>query len=346
MTSQDVPNVTIHDVARAAGVAASTASRALSGAPIGERGREVADHVLRVAAELGYFPNHAARALRGRRTSVIVLADDPSNSTTGAVIEAMQDLAQVRGGFFVSSAAIGSTADAQLETVRLIVSLRPLAIVVSSTRLSDSAVSLHVADLLRGYREAGGRVVVIGTLPLAGPTVLLDNRAAGVETGRHAAALGRRRYAILAGERDRPVFTDRTEGFLEALDEIGVPRRDVAVEHCAHTHEGGASAMQRLLEGEQPPDAVLVVNDKIAFGAVAALRAAGVRVPEDVALASIDDDPLARDLTPPLTSYAFPFDEVGVRVAELALGVGDETLTVSGALVIRTSTGGAGGAEA
>lgn len=342
MQPDDAPTVTIRDVAQAAGVGVSTASRALGGAPTGARGQAAAERIRRIAVELGYVPHHAARALRGRRTSMIVLTDDPSRATSAAVVAAMEQVAAGRSDLFVSAAAIGPTETAQLDAVRLACSLRPLAIVVSSTRLTNPALAPRAAELLSEYRRAGGRLVVIGSPLLGGHLVSIGNVEAGVTVGRHAAGLGRSRYTVLAGDQERAVFTDRTEGFLRALDEIGVPRREVRIEHGPQSRAGGQEAMQRVLADGPAPQVVLAVNDLIAFGAMAALREAGLSVPGDVALTGIDDDPLSGDLTPALTTYAFPFDEVGLRAAELALAepeAGEAGPTViSGRLLVRAST--------
>lgn len=342
MTPNERPAVTIRDVARAAGVGVSTASRALNGVATGARGRDAAARIQRVAAELGYVPHHAARALRGRRTSIIVLADDPSRATTGAVIEAMERMAAESGAFFVSAAAVGVSEREQLDTVRLVCSLRPLAVVVSSTRLSNPAVASRAAALLEEYRRDGGRLVVIGSTLLGGETVSIGNVEAGLAVGRHVAELGRTPLGILAGDPQRAVFTDRTAGFLRALDEVGVPRRDVVVEHGEHSRDGGAEAMRRLLARDDRPAAVLAVNDLLALGALGAIRSAGLSVPGDVALTGVDDDPLSRDVTPPLTTYSFPFDLVGVRAAELAFGVADAAsgAPIAGTLIVRQSTTG------
>ncbi len=339
MTPDDSPTVTIRDVAIAAGVGVSTASRALGGTPTGARGRDAAADIRRIAAELGYVPHHAARALRGRRTSVVVLTDDPSRDTTRSVIEAMERLAREREDFFVSAAVIGPTERAQIETVRLVCSLRPLAIVISSTRLSNPTIAARAAEVLQEYRDAGGRTVAIGSTLLGGETVSIANGDAGLAIGRHVVALGRHRYGILAGDPERAVFSDRTLGFLQALDEVGVPRRDVRIEHGVHSRDGGGEAMARLLDGPERPDVVMAVNDLIAFGAMSAIRSAGLSIPGDIALSGIDNDPLCRDVVPPLTSYAFPFHDVGVRAAALALGDdGVAPSPVSGDLIAREST--------
>ncbi|MFI8527339.1 LacI family DNA-binding transcriptional regulator [Promicromonospora sukumoe] len=341
MSTRDDAPVTIRDVARAAGVAVSTASRALNGVSTSTRGKSSAAQIRQVADSLGYVPHHAARALRGLRTSVVVLADDPSSATSGPIIEAMEHHARGRGDVVVSGAAIGPDPGAQLATVRLVCSLRPLAVVVSSTRLSDPSVAGLAAEIFQDYRDNGGRLVVVGRPILDVPTLSFANVDAGATIGRHAVSLGRTRYGILAGVSGQAVFDDRTNGFLAALDADGVPRRDVALEHGEHSRDGGYDAMSRLLRWSPRPQIVMAVNDTIALGALAAVHDEGLRVPEDIALSGIDDQPLARDVTPPLTTLSFPFEEAGLRAAALAL---DEATgeapreELRGELVVREST--------
>jgi LacI family transcriptional regulator len=344
MAQKETAPVTLRDIAEAAGVSMSTVSRAMNASPAHSSITDAVRRIRRIADEIGYAPNHAARALRGSRSSVVVLADDPTTETTGATIAALERAA-IDGEFFVAAAAIGHSARSQLSAVRVVRALRPRAIVVSSSRLMGSAALPDIAAEFAGYRAEGGRIIATGkgAIEVDGSVVFAD-RVAGETMARHMVSLGRRRYGILAGPRGHGAFTDRTEGFLAVLDDVGVPRRDIAIRHSDHRREEGIAAMMQLLAEQPRIDALLAVNDLFAFAALNAIHESGRSVPGDIALSGIDGQPLSSDVTPALTTLVFPFDDVGTRVAELVMkAVPDlpaEAVVVQGEIVIRASTRG------
>ncbi|MGY4857353.1 LacI family DNA-binding transcriptional regulator [Cryobacterium sp. AP23] len=334
--------MTLRDVAESAGVSVSTASRALNSSPMSVVGSASVQRIRQFAIELGYVPNHAARALRGSRGSVVVLADDPTTETTGATMSALEHAAR-SGGYFVSGIAVGYQTQSQISSVRVARALKPLAIVLSSSRLTASGALPQVVEELERYLAGGGRVISIG--PAAVPAtrvVTFADREAGQIMARHMVTLGRSRFGILAGPRDHSAFSARVRGFLDVLDEVGVPRRDVTIEYSAHRREDARIAADRLVARHQGIDALLAANDLFAFAALGAIRSAGLSTPGDIAVTGIDDEPLASDISPALTTFAFPFIEVGRRIAELVSEPGDERthepVIVHGTLVVREST--------
>ena len=124
---------------------------------------------------------------------------------------------------------------------------------------------------------------------------------------------------MLAGPEGHLTARERSESFRGALAELGDPVPDSAVITSAFTHEGGEDAMRTLLRGGDLPELVFAVNDVMALGALAAAREAGVRVPQDVALAGFDDISTLRDVVPALTTVRIPLVDVGIAATELAL---------------------------
>jgi DNA-binding LacI/PurR family transcriptional regulator len=158
---------------------------------------------------------------------------------------------------------------------------------------------------------------------------------------RHLLDRGRQRVATIAGPQDMVAGVDRLAGYRSELRPYR--RRRSAVAYGDFTRESGAAAMRRLLDQDPALDAVFVANDLMAHGALGALRAAGRRVPDDVAVAGFDDTELARYTDPPLTTVRQPIVDMGRRLARqlLRLAAGEEVepaLMLPTALVVREST--------
>jgi LacI family transcriptional regulator len=138
------------------------------------------------------------------------------------------------------------------------------------------------------------------------------------------------------------VARDRLRGFRAGLAASGVPADHVRVLPGPFTREGGYDAANALLADGLGATCVFAVNDVMAVGAMAAFRDAGLSVPEDVSVAGFDDIATLRDVTPRLTTVRLPLEEMGTRVARLALdpaaGGSPVVATVRGDVLLRQST--------
>ncbi|MFD6446383.1 LacI family DNA-binding transcriptional regulator [Promicromonospora sp. NPDC060204] len=226
---------------------------------------------------------------------------------------------------------------------------------------------------LNAFQEAGGGVALVGQ-PIGGlPVVEIANADGAADLARALHGHGYRRFAVLAGPDGHRTAADRTSGFTEALAKLGSPVAPDDVLACPFTRDGGYSAMRDLIEraggtvggaaapsdtapsggatsgtetpaaatpgGGGLPELVFAVNDVMAVGAMAAVRDAGLSVPDDVAVAGFDDIHTLRDVSPGLTTVRIPLAEVGELATELALGRAEQTsTTVRGEVVLRDST--------
>jgi LacI family transcriptional regulator len=242
-------------------------------------------------------------------------------------------------GAFVTVSSTQGTLDRQLETVRLLRSLRPRALVLTSSRFEANALEGRLLKELLAYESEGGRVVIVGATDMPFSSIRFDDHGAGRLIGAHIARSGHRRVAILGGPPERGNMSARVAGFAEGLRDGDVT--DIRVVGCEVSRQGGFDAATRLVgEGLGETDAVLAVNDVIAVGALSALRAQGIDVPSDVSLTGIDDIQLSSDVTPRLTTVALPLARVGTSSIRLALGTGKDAthLNVRGKLMVREST--------
>ena len=330
---------TLEQVAALARVSRATVSRVVNGSP--KVSPVVRAQVERAVAKLGYVPNRAARSLVTRRAdSVALVVSEPHARFFSEPFFA----GVVRG----VSAVLAETG---VQLLLLIAQDLP-----DRGRLERYAVgghvdgvllaSLHGDDPLPGILErAGVPAVLVGRPAGAAPAsyVDADNRGGAGKAVAHLARRGRRRIATITGPLDMGVGLDRLEGSRDGLAAAGLAGSGDLVEIGDFTEEGGAAAMGRLLARPgDPVDAVFAASDLMAAGALRALRAAGRRVPEDVAVVGFEDSAVARYAQPPLTTVRQPIEEMGRQATRLLLAraAGEPTgmhLILDVELVVRAS---------
>ncbi|MFG1710356.1 LacI family DNA-binding transcriptional regulator [Nonomuraea sp. M3C6] len=302
--------VTIHDVARAAGVSVASASRALSGRR--KVTPDVAERVNRAATDLGYQPNAVAKALRDQTTGTIgMVVPGIGNPFFTTMVEALERRLQENGRDLL---LCSSQYDPLIEARRLetLLSRRVDGLIISPCDIEASAPAVLSAAgraplvQVDRYIEAGGT-----------DWVGLDDDAALAQAVEHVAAGGARTVAFIGSRLMNSSARLRLSGFQLAVDRAGL--ETVAPLLGEFTHEWGMQAGRLLLGGDRMPDAVVCGNDEIAIGLLRALRLGGVRVPQEVAVVGIDDVGHAAMCDPPLTTVAQPVDEMAteaVRVLE------------------------------
>lgn len=321
---------TIYDVAKAAGVATSTVSRTF--ARPGRVNATTADHVRRVAAELGYRVRPLASGPPTGRTSMLALAvSDVTNPFYAEIIRGAESAAG-RAGFvllLIDAQESGLLERASLERALPAVE----GVVLAGTRLSDSALRMIAKQ----------RPLVVLNRDVAHvPSVILDNPHGMRVTAEHLADLGHRALTYVAGPEASWVDGTRWRGLREAAGGLGV--RVHRVGPCAPTIEGGRAAAGDL--PAELPTAIVAYNDQLAIGLMLALQARGVRVPADVSVVGFDDIFPSRIVTPGLTTVAAPLREQG-RAAVCAVlsprGTSPartgQPMTLPVKLVVRGSTG-------
>ncbi|MBT0993786.1 LacI family transcriptional regulator [Cellulomonas sp. DKR-3] len=302
---------TLDEVARRAGVSRSVASRAMNNVRNVSAAKREA--VALAARELGYVPNSTARALATKRVGSVVLAvshDDPAMfgdpffSQVLAGVAAALDRSELDLTLLLASSERGQ---ARLERL-----LR--------SRGSDGVMlmALRRDDPLNRIVAATDLPVVLGGRPFEGDArwyVDVDNLGGGRLAAEHLLASGRRRLATITGPLDLQASVARSRGFADALAARGLPADQV--EEADFTYDGGYRAMTRLLAAHPDTDGVFAASDNMASGALRALRAAGRRVPEDVAVVGFDDLDVARHTEPELTTVGQPIRGLGREMATM-----------------------------
>ena len=334
--------VTLQDVADRAGVSLTTASRVLSDGPR-QVGQPLADRVHRAVADLGYTANLQARAVAtGQSTMVGVVVHDISDPYFSSIAAGLIEVAEAQRLLVCISSTPAAEA-AEQAYVALMRAQRARAVILIGSRNDDAQARAALKEEVAAFIRSGGRAVCVGQDLLGVDTVRPENAAGAQALAQAMVALGHRRFAVLAGPRGLLTARERLDGFRAGLAAWSVPLEETQVIHGPFSRDGGYEAMSAVLAaGEPRPDCVFAVTDVMAMGALARLRASGLRVPADIALAGFDDILTLRDVYPPLTTVRLPLKQIGEMAASLILSeaaTGDpRVIPVPGEVILREST--------
>ncbi|OLO93328.1 transcriptional regulator [Actinomyces naeslundii] len=325
--------VTLSDVADAVGVSPQTVSRVLNNHPSVRP--ETRQKVLAAVRALGYEPNLAARSLAsGSSGAVGILLTAGLSHGMASTFSAIARAVRERGGTFVLATADGSDSKSVRQALAHLHGYRVAATVVLAQRADVLAV-------LSSQRRPGPIVAIIsGQYDFSTLSTVSINQALGARLAtEHLLAQGRTRPLHVTGDLTWQDASERLAAYQSVCAEAGLPGRWVGTDDW--TGEAGARVARRLLDSGLP-DAIFAGNDDIALGLCHELLAAGVRIPDDVAVIGFDDIPLARWATPSLSSITQDFDALG-RAAlslsdELVEGGTPRSVTLTPQLVVRGST--------
>ncbi|MCW4385878.1 LacI family transcriptional regulator [Salinibacterium sp. SYSU T00001] len=301
---------TLEEVARAAGVSRSTVSRVVNGSP--NVTADVITAVTTAIDKLGYVPNRAARSLASRRTHAIALVI-PENT---AKFFADPYFASVIQGVAMHLASTDYTLSLLIASETESEKTRRY---LQGGNVDGALILSHHSDD-QAYVQLSRRMpVVFGGRPMSDDAyyVDVDNVAAARSATEYLVRRGKTRIATISGPHDMASGLDRLEGWRQALAAAGLPA-DLH-EEGDFTPPSGEAAMRRLLARDEPFDGVFAASAQMASGALIALREAGLRVPEDVGIVSIDNDYFAQNALPPLTTVDQPSVRQGSTMADVLL---------------------------
>jgi len=309
---------TIKDVAREANVSVATVSRVFNGSgPVSEDTRQ---RVRDVAARLCYAPHGVARSLITSKTSTIgAILPDLFGEFFSEVIRGMDQAAQ-RSGYHL---LVSSSHDAKDEVEAALRAMRGRVdgLIAMSPHLDAASIVANVPETLP---------IVLLNCAITGDdfdALTIENRRGARQMVRHLLGLGHQRIAIITGAAGNVDAAERLRGYRRAMQEAGVDVPNEWELPGDFTEASGYRAVKAVLALSPRPTAVFAANDAMAVGAMSALREAGFRVPDDMAVSGFDDIPLARYMSPPLTSVRVAMAELGARAVETLLHAVDNKNT-------------------
>jgi LacI family transcriptional regulator len=305
-------NVTIKDVARLSGVSSMTVSRVINGS---ERvSPETRQRVERAIAELGYVPSRLARGLIRQKTGTLALiVPDVANPFFTLIVRGAEDVAR-RAGYRMILADTRADLTIERDVIEEMLAHRV-----------DGIMIAPVSDRSKGHLQRLARYGV--------EFVLIDRTVSGIEsdvvTGdnvggawrlvEHLISLGHRRIGFITESDEVSTARDRRQAYEAALAAAGLSYDPSLIVRSTVDPPGGFEGMRRLLELDEPPTAVFTVNNLVALGAIEAVRAHELEVPDDIALVCFDDIEYASRLYPFLTVMAQPAETLGTLGTQLLL---------------------------
>ena len=328
---------TIHDVARESGVSISTVSRVIQGAS--NVLPETRERVEEAIHKLDYHPNRLAQQFRTQQTkNILVIVPSIGNTFYSEILAGIESVANKHDYALLLVDSHGK-GDIEMRCCDMLAQKLVDGIITFSTGIQKD----KLKQLARQYP------IVIACRYFADttiPNVTIDNIKAIKDITGYLLNLGHKRVCYLAGPSDILLYQDRLGGFREALRERDIALDPDLILHCDSSIRGGYDAVSALLNARRDFTALVASGDTMAIGAIRALNDAGLRVPEDVAVAGFDDISMSTLFTPTLTTVRQPKYQIGARAMEKLLDLisGKELSNwrdvLNYELVIRESSGG------
>lgn len=298
--------VTLHDVAREAGVSKSSVSRMLD-ERLSNSDSPKARHVREIARKLGYVRDVSAASLRRGSTGMIGVIVPRLTDTVMAMLYEEISQAAAQQGRFAIVATTDDNPEASRKAAEALIRRGVDGLVLTTARVGDT-----FADELR---ERGVPCVLALRHNDSSAASVGDDQLGGYLATRHLLDLGHRRIGIVAGPDYATSALGRLAGYRQALAEAGISEEPDLIVASTFSIDSGETAARNLLNLARPPTAIFAINDNTAIGTMSAIAQAGLSIPGDISLVGYNDIPIVSRLPVPLTTVRVPFD----RVAEVAL---------------------------
>ena len=334
-------SITIKDVAKQAGVAHSTVSRALHGSPL--ISAETIKRIRQIALEMGYFPSAAARSLRTNRSRALgVIVSNIDDPFLSEILQGIEEIAQEHG-YSMLMAAFQRDLEREQAIVQDMRKRQVDGLIICSASFS--------AEQRRNLLAYGIPIVVVNNQAAEEYrySIYHDDVDGSRQVARHLIELGHKRIAYLGNSLSGRTTLDRLTGFRQELESAGL---DIPGEYIfevpGSSPEDGFNALNHFLDLPNRPTALFCFNDMLAIGVLKGLHSAGIRVPEDFSVVGFDNIVFSAYTNPTLTTLDQPKRYIGAEAARLILGLLDpstgeeipdqEIQRLKGRLLVRQST--------
>jgi DNA-binding LacI/PurR family transcriptional regulator len=308
--------VTINDIAKAANVSPSTVSRTIANNPrISEKTRQ---RIFKLMKEMNYHPNMIARSLANKSTKIIGVI------VTGTTEKAFQHP-------FFPEILSGIASEAYKNKYKILISSVNSANEEKTTVAEYAKSGITSGIILMASRVKNPSIAELKQMDF--PFVVVgrpererdvnwvdnDNVRIGYDLTKHLIERGHKEIAFLGASPDFTVTSDRLEGYKKALTECNIQISKDLIVNGKFVDDTGFGLMKELLERGAAPTGVIACDDLLAFGAISFLNDKGIRVPEDIAVAGVNNVPLGEYFNPPLTSVDVNAFSLGAKAFDLLL---------------------------
>nr|WP_315189249.1 LacI family DNA-binding transcriptional regulator [uncultured Albidiferax sp.] len=326
---------TLAEIATAAGVSTMTASRAINDQP--GVSRSTRDAILKLAHNMGYVANRSAQKLSGGRSRVIgLLASDLGNAFTSSLVSGAVQAVAAAGNEVLIYSLLDRAQRPNDNVLQLL------------QQFTDGVIAIlpYQFGFVESLSAAQVPVVTIDqhTEHAEFPSIAADSYGGARSAMLHLAELGHRRIAFITGDERMNSARDRHRAYDDAVAILGLERDPALVLSGDYSLGSGRTAAQQLLALPVRPTALFAANDLSAFGAMAVLQTAGLRVPQDISVVGFDDLEAASLVHPGLTTVRQPINEMGRAAANTLLAliagldVATQQVSLPTELVVRAST--------
>lgn len=304
---------TIHDIARELKISASTVSRALQHNPrISLKTRE---RIIAMADSMGYRPNILASNLRNKKSNTIGIVVPLINRYFfSSVISGVEDVA-FSAGYTVVISQSNDLANKEISIVHSMFSNRVDGLIISI------AMEPTNFEHLKAFRKKNIPLVFFDRVVPEIDTnkIVVDDFMGGFRATQHLIDQGYQRIGHMAGPQNLITYSDRKNGYREALEQNGIHYDESLVTINSLTASDGLNAVQQLMALPVPPDAIFCGNDTTALSSMIYLRDKGIRIPEDIGIVGFSNEPFSRVVSPSISTIAQPGFVMGQKAAELIL---------------------------
>jgi LacI family transcriptional regulator len=305
-----VKPATIKDIAQKLNISISTVSRALRNAS--DINADTKKTILALSEELHYQPNRLALSLKQNQTHTIGVIVPNLDYVLSMMVKGIDEVA-LEGGYTVMVCQSNESFGREMVNTR-----RLLESLVDGFIVSVSS-ETKTFDHFKTIQERNIPMVVFDrvTPDLICPTVFIDNEDGGFQATEHLIEQGYKRIAVLAGPKNLGVSNQRVDGYLHALKKHKIKADKELIIYCDFNQDYAYYATQELLALKKRPDALFAISDKMAIGAMLAIKKKGLKMPQDIGLIGFNNDPVTSLVTPSISSIEQPSFELGKAAAKL-----------------------------
>ena len=329
---------TIKDIAQALNISTSTVSRALRGAlDVNPATKKV---VQELAEELNYQPNRLALSLLNKQTHTIGVIIPNLDYVMATMVKGIDEVALEAGYTVMVCQSDESFGRELVNTKRLMESLVDGFIVSIS---SETKVFEHIKNIQNKKIPLVLFDRVIKSV--IAPKIRLDNIDGGIQATQHLIDQGYKKIAILAGPENLNISNKRMEGFLQTLKQNKIRCEKDFIIHCDFNQQYAYEATKELLSMKHRPDAIFTISDRMAIGAMLAIKEKGLQMPHDIGLVGFNNEPVTSLVTPRISSVEMYAFEIGKATAKLFIemlqsdaDMSDQEIVIKPKLFIRESS--------